>query len=93
MGPSDPEDPLDPALLDWSADEQAKEQSVRAALHPWYFAYSMGKWQILALREEAKRGRGYTLQRFHDALLSHGQGPVGLIRPRVLSDLGLPSSG
>lgn len=70
----------------------AKEQSVRAALHPWYFAYSMGKWQILALREEAKRARGYTLQRFHDALLSHGQGPVGLIRPRVLSDLGLPSS-
>jgi hypothetical protein len=68
----------------------AKEQSVRAALHPWYFAYTLGKLQILALREEVKRAPDYRLQRFHDALLSHGQGPVGLIRPRVLRDLGLP---
>lgn len=69
----------------------AKEQSLRAAFHPWYFAYTLGKLQILALREEAKRAPKYTLQRFHDALLAHGQGPVGLIRPRVLRDLGLSS--
>lgn len=66
----------------------AKEQSVRAALHPWYFAYTLGKLQILSLRDEAKKLPTFTLQRFHDATLSHGQGPVGLIRPRVLADLG-----
>lgn len=71
----------------------AKEQSVRAALHPWYFAYTLGKLQILALRDEAKKSSTFTLQRFHDAVLSHGQGPVGLIRPRVLRDLGLASPG
>ncbi|MFT3773775.1 MAG: DUF885 family protein [Minicystis sp.] len=44
---------------------------------------------MLALREEAKKKLGpkFSLQRFHDALLSHGSPPVSLIRERVLSDL------
>jgi hypothetical protein len=72
----------------------AREQSTRAAFHPWYFAYTLGKLQILALRDECKTalGSGFSLQRFHDSLLSHGQGPVGLIRPRVLRDLGIAPS-
>jgi hypothetical protein len=67
----------------------AKEQAARGAFHPWYFAYTLGKLQILALRTDAKRALGarFSLQRFHDSLLAHGQGPIGLIRPRVLQDL------
>jgi uncharacterized protein (DUF885 family) len=68
----------------------AREQAVRATFDPGYFAYTLGKIQILALREEAKQrlGAKFDLQRFHDALLAHGSPPVPLIRERVLRDLG-----
>lgn len=68
----------------------ARQQAARATFDPGYFAYTLGKLQILALREEAKRRLGdrFSLQRFHDALLSHGSPPVPLLRERVLNDLG-----
>jgi uncharacterized protein (DUF885 family) len=67
----------------------AREQAARAAFDPGYFAYTLGKMQILALRDEAKKllGARFSLQRFHDALLSHGAPPVPLIHDRVLHDL------
>jgi uncharacterized protein (DUF885 family) len=69
----------------------AHEQALRATFHPWYFAYTLGKFQILALRARAqeKLGARFSLQRFHDALLSHGGAPIGLIEGRVLQDLGI----
>ena len=67
----------------------ARQQAVRGTFDPGYFAYTLGKVQILALREEAKKrlGARFSLQKFHDALLSHGSPPVPLIRDRVLKDL------
>ncbi|MFS8065031.1 MAG: DUF885 family protein, partial [Byssovorax sp.] len=67
----------------------ARQQAVRGTFDPGYFAYTLGKIQILALREEAKKrlGAKFSLQKFHDALLSHGSPPVPLIRDRVLKDL------
>jgi uncharacterized protein (DUF885 family) len=67
----------------------AHEQAVRGTFDPGYFAYTLGKLQILALREDAKKALGsrFSLQRFHDALLSHGSPPVALIHDRVLRDL------
>src|SRR5690606_8768816 len=52
---------------------------------PGYFAYTLGKLQILELREELERELGdrFSLQRFHDELLSHGAPPLALIRDRV----------
>ena len=71
------------------ARSEAHEQALRGTFDPGYFAYTLGKLQILALREEAKRTLGprFSLQRFHDALLSHGAPPVALIHDRVLRDL------
>ena len=68
----------------------AREQAARAAFDPGYFAYTLGKIQILALRDEARKrlGSRFSLQRFHDALLAHGAPPVPLIRERVLHELG-----
>ncbi len=67
----------------------ARQQAVRGTFDPGYFAYTLGKLQILSLREEAERALGdrFSLQRFHDALLSHGAPPVPLIRERVLAEL------
>jgi uncharacterized protein (DUF885 family) len=67
----------------------AREQAARGTFDPGYFAYTLGKVQILALREEARKrlGARFSLQKFHDALLSHGSPPVPLIHDRVLKDL------
>jgi uncharacterized protein (DUF885 family) len=67
----------------------AREQAARATFDPGYFAYTLGKIQILALRDEAKKklGQRFSLRRFHDALLAHGAPPVPLIRARVLAEL------
>jgi hypothetical protein len=68
----------------------AHEQAVRATFDPGYFAYTLGKLEILALRAEAKArlGQSFSLERFHDALLSHGAPPLALLHDRVLRDLG-----
>jgi hypothetical protein len=68
----------------------AHEQAVRGTFDPGYFAYTLGKLQILALRNEAKSrlGARFSLGKFHDALLAHGAPPVALIHDAVLRDLG-----
>jgi uncharacterized protein (DUF885 family) len=67
----------------------ARQQARRATFDPGYFAYTYGKLAILALRDEARAGLGpaFSLRRFHDELLAHGQPPVGLVRARVLAAL------
>ncbi|MSP24226.1 MAG: DUF885 domain-containing protein [Myxococcales bacterium] len=69
----------------------ARQQAVRATFDPGYFAYTLGKLQILALRAEAQKALGarFNLRAFHDALLGHGAPPVALIRERVLAELGV----
>lgn len=63
----------------------ARQQAVRATFDPGYFAYTLGKLQILELRAELQRelGARFSLQRFHDALMAHGAPPLALIRDRV----------
>lgn len=78
-------------MEDCKQDEAgARQQAVRGTFDPGYFAYTLGKLQILALREEAKKklGDAFSLRAFHDALLAHGAPPVPLIRDRVLAQLG-----
>jgi uncharacterized protein (DUF885 family) len=78
---------------DCKQDEaSARQQAVRGTFDPGYFAYTLGKLQILALREEAKQrlGARFELSKFHDALLAHGAPPVPLIRERVLAQLAAP---
>jgi uncharacterized protein (DUF885 family) len=66
----------------------AHEQAVRGTFDPGYFAYTLGKLQILALRDEAKKklGERFSLRRFHDAILAHGSPPLALIHDRVISE-------
>jgi uncharacterized protein (DUF885 family) len=69
----------------------AHEQAVRGTFDPGYFAYTLGKLQILGLRDEAKAklGTRFSLLRFHDALLAHGAPPVALIHDTVLREVGV----
>ena len=71
-------------------EASARQQAMRGTFDPGYFAYTLGKLQILALRKEAifKLKGTFDLHKFHDALLSHGAPPVALIRGRVLEEIG-----
>ena len=78
----------------FQAPAVATEESLRGTQDPMYGYYTLGKLMILKLRDDYRRkmGSAYTLQRFHDALLAHGDPPVPLVRPLLLgaSDDGKP---
>jgi hypothetical protein len=59
----------------------ARAEAARATFDPTYGRYTWGKLEILRLRESARSrwGSGFTLSRFHDALLGLGSPPLGLL--------------
>ncbi|WNG58960.1 DUF885 domain-containing protein [Archangium gephyra] len=60
----------------------AEREARRGTSDPTYLVYALGKKMILELREEAKArwGKDFTLQRFHDAVVSYGYPPVPVVR-------------
>jgi hypothetical protein len=63
------------------AGPAALSEARRATFDPTYGRYTWGKLQIMDLREQARKrwGAGFTLLRFHAALLSLGSPPLGLL--------------
>src|SRR6478735_7725576 len=59
----------------------ALSEARRASFDPTYGRYTWGKLEILKLRERARKdwGSGFTLQRFHKAMLDLGSPPIGLL--------------
>jgi uncharacterized protein (DUF885 family) len=66
----------------------ALSEARRATFDPTYGRYTWGKLEILKLRERARKewGPGFTLQRFHKAMLDLGSPALGLLPTAV--DLG-----
>ena len=64
----------------------ARQEAIRGTFDPGYLYYTLGKLQILKLRQDYQRqqGAGYNLQQFHDELLRHGAPPVRLLREVML---------
>lgn len=63
------------------ARKSAASEARRGTFDPTYGRYTWGKLAILDLREQAKArwGAGFTLQRFHKAMLDLGSPPIGLL--------------
>ena len=63
----------------------ALSEARRATFDPTYGRYTWGKLEIFKLRERARKdwGTGFTLQRFHKALLDLGSPPLGLLGTAV----------
>ncbi len=59
----------------------ALSEARRATFDPTYGRYTWGKLEIFKLRERARTewGPGFTLQRFHRALMDLGSPPLGLL--------------
>jgi hypothetical protein len=63
------------------AGPAALSEARRATFDPTYGRYTWGKLEIMALRERARTewGPGFTLKRFHTALMDLGSPPLGLL--------------
>lgn len=66
----------------------ARSEAMRGTFDPEYLYYTVGKLEILKLREDVRRqdGAGFSLQKFHDEILRHGMPPVRLLREVMLKD-------
>jgi hypothetical protein len=64
----------------------AEREARRGTLDPTYLVYTLGKMQILKLREDyhERIGDAFNLKVFHDHLLSYGMPPVKIIRLAML---------
>jgi uncharacterized protein (DUF885 family) len=72
----------------------AEREARRGTQDPTYLVYTLGKMQIMKLREEYRQRMGATfnLGEFHDRLLSHGMPPVKIIRLAMLGKTSVESS-
>ncbi len=63
-------------------------ETKRGTSDPTYLYYTLGKLEILKLREDLrkKQGAAFTLQGFHDAFLSQGYPPIKIVRQAMLGD-------
>jgi len=68
--------------------EPARAEALRGTFDPGYFNYSLGKLQILKLRDDykAQQGNDFSLQKFHNEVLNHGMPPIRLLREIMLKD-------
>jgi uncharacterized protein (DUF885 family) len=72
----------------------AEREARRGTIDPTYLVYTLGKMEILSLREEwrARLGPAFSLGEFHDRLLGYGMPPVKLIRQAMLGSSARSSS-
>jgi uncharacterized protein (DUF885 family) len=73
-------------FVDQGFQEQANahEEALRGTYDPMYLAYTLGKMQIQALRDEYLASTGRDLRAFHDAFVAQGGLPVAFIRKLIL---------
>jgi uncharacterized protein (DUF885 family) len=69
-------------------EKPARQEAIRGTFDPGYLNYTLGKLQILKLRDDykAQEGDQFSLQKFHNELLNHGMPPIRLLREIMLKD-------
>ena len=69
-------------------EKPAHEEAMRGTFDYGYLNYSLGKMQIMKLREDykAQQGDEFSLEQFHNQLLDHGMPPIRLLREILLKD-------
>jgi uncharacterized protein (DUF885 family) len=72
----------------YQAAKIASIETKRGTSDPTYLYYTLGKLQILKLREDYKKkmGADFSLGRFHDAFMGQGFPPIAVVRQTLLGD-------
>jgi uncharacterized protein (DUF885 family) len=69
-----------------SPEPEARREAYRGTRDPGYINYTVGKLEILKLRDDyrAKMGNKFSLSDFHDRLLAGGLAPLKIIRREMM---------
>jgi uncharacterized protein (DUF885 family) len=69
-------------------EKPARTEAMRGTFDIGYLNYALGKLQILKLRADyqAQEGDKFSLKKFHDEILNHGELPIRLLREMMLKD-------
>lgn len=69
-------------------EKPALAEAMRGTFDPGYLNYTLGKLEILKLRDDykAQEGKNFSLEQFHNQLLNHGAPPIRLLREILLKD-------
>jgi len=72
----------------YQSKESALVESKRGTQDPTYLYYTLGKLEILKLREDLrkKQGAAFSLEQFHDNFLRQGFPPIKIVREALLGD-------
>jgi len=72
----------------YQSKETAMVETKRGAGDPTYLYYTLGKLEILKLREDVKKkeGAAFSLEKFHDDFLRQGFPPIEIVREAMLGD-------
>jgi uncharacterized protein (DUF885 family) len=72
----------------YQSKETAVVETRRGAGDPTYLYYTLGKLEIMKLREDVKKrdGAAFSLQKFHDDFLKQGFPPIKIVREAMLGD-------
>jgi len=72
----------------YQAKETAVVETKRGAGDPTYLYYTLGKLEIMKLREDVKKkeGAAFSLEKFHDDFLKQGFPPIKIVREAMLGD-------
>jgi uncharacterized protein (DUF885 family) len=65
-----------------------ERETKRGTSNPTYLYYTLGKLEILKLREDYQklRGSAFTLKEFHDRFMSEGTPPIRIVRRALLGN-------
>ena len=72
----------------YQSKETATVETKRGAGDPTYLYYTLGKLEIMKLREDLKKKQGaaFSLEKFHDDFLKQGFPPIKIVREALLGD-------
>jgi uncharacterized protein (DUF885 family) len=72
----------------YQGDKPSRQEALRGTFDPGYLYYTLGKLQILKLRDDYQKqeGANYSLQRFNDAMLDNGMPSIRQLRELLLKD-------
>lgn len=72
----------------YQSKETAVVETKRGTSDPTYLYYTLGKLEIMKLREDLKKkeGASFSLERFHNEFLKQGFPPIPIVRKAMLGD-------
>ncbi len=72
----------------YQSHKSALVETKRGTSDPTYLYYTLGKLQILKLREDVrkKEGAAFSLEQFHNDFMKQGFPPIKIVRRAMLGD-------